>query len=213
MIKKLMRHRAILLMVVASGVAAAAAVTVGSGAFAASGRQAVRRHVVRRSSPRWRFAVFSHPAGARARAAAGGKVSAPQGAILADVSDVAGVSNEYYAWHRAPQEDCLVDVEGGSEMTVACSPSYAAEAEGVAWVGTNSGATGTAGGVTVAAMVPDGVSQVEVTAGDGSTTAVTVTNNVAVATETGVKAFRYTLPDGRVVSHNGEALSAKDGSH
>lgn len=210
MITRLMRNTPVLLTIIVGSVAAAAGTAVSSGAFAANSRPAVHRHVVRGSAPRWPFSIFSHPAKARARSADVGKVSAPQGAILAGVSDVGGVTDELYAWHRTPQEDCLVDIEGGSEITIGCSPSSAAEAEGISWVGRNSAATGTPGGVGVVAMVPDGVSKVEVTGIDGSTAAVEVANNVAATTEAGVKEFRYTMPDGKVVSHKGESLSSED---
>jgi hypothetical protein len=202
----LMRNRSLLLAIVVGGIAAAAGAAVSSGAFAAS-RAAVHRHVVRSAAPRWPFSIFSHPAMARAHSADVGKVSAPQGAILASVSDMDGVTDELYAWHRTPQEDCLVAVEGGRELTVACSPISAAEAEGISWVGANSAATGTPGGVgVVVALVPDGVSKVEVTGVDGSTTDVEVANNVAATTEAGVKEFRYTMPDGKVVSHKDESM-------
>jgi hypothetical protein len=126
------------------------------------------------------------------------------------MSHVDGVTDELYAWHRSPQEDCLVDVEGGSETTVACSPSSAAEAEGISWVGTNSAATGTPGGVGVVAMVPDGVAKVEVMGADGSTGTVEVVNNVADdTTQADVKEYRYTMPDGKVVSRKGEVHSPK----
>ena len=99
-----------------------------------------------------------------------------------------------------------MDVEGGSEITTACSPSAAAEAEGISWVGTNSAATVTSNSVHVVAMVPDGVSKVEVTGVDGSTTGVEVTNNVAATSGAGVKEFSYTMPDGDVVSHGAGSL-------
>ena len=205
-----MRNRPVLLAIFAGSVAVAAGAAVSSGAFAANSRPAVHGHVVRGSAPRWPLSVFSHPAKARAHSADAGKVSAPPGAILADVSDVDGVTDELYAWHRTPQEDCLVDVEGGGEITIACSPSSAAEAEGISWVGVNSAPTASSGGVGVVAMVPDGVSKVEVTGVDGSTTGVEVTNNVAVTNEAGVKEFRYMMPDGQIVSRKGESLSSKN---
>lgn len=214
MIRGLTRNRHVLLAVVVGSLAAVAGTVVASGALGANSRPVVRRHVVRGSAQRWPFAIFSHPAAVRGHSADVGKVSAPQGAVLADVTHVDGVTDELYAWHRTPQEDCLLDVEGGSEVTVACSPRAAAEAEGVAWVGTNAAATGTPGGVGVVAMVPDGVSKVEVTNADGAVTSVTVAHNMADDTaQANVKEYRYTMPDGRVVSHVGESLSAMDASH
>jgi hypothetical protein len=210
MVMRLTRNRLALLATIVGSLGAVAGAAVASGAFAAN-RPAVHRHTVRRSArsaPRWPFSIFSHPATVRSHSADVGKVSAPLGAILAGVSHVDGVTDELYAWHRAPQEDCLVDVEGGSETTVACSPSSAAEAEGISWVGTNSAATGTPGGVGVVAMVPDGVPKVEVTGADGSTGTVEVVNNVANdTTQADVKEYRYTMPDGKVVSHKGELHS------
>lgn len=207
MAMRLTRNRLALLTIIVGSVAAVAGIAVAGGAFAANG-PAVHRHAGRRSArfaPRWPLSIFSHPATARARRANAGKVSAPQGAILAGVSHVAGVTDELYAWHKTPQEDCLVDVEGGSELTIACSPSSAAEAEGISWVGTNSAATGRPGGVGVVAMVPDGVAKVEVTGADGSTGVVEVVNNVADDTaQADVKEYRYTMPDGEVVSRNGQ---------
>lgn len=204
MITRLTRNRLALLAIIVGSVAAVAGTAVASGAFAARGR-AAHRYAVTRSAPRWSFSIFSHPATVRAHRAGAGKASAPQGAILAGVSHVAGVTDELYAWHRTPQEDCLVDVEGGNETTIACSPSSAAEAEGISWVGTNSTATGTPGGVGVVAMVPDGVAKVEVTGADGSTGTFSVVNNVADdTTQADVREYRYTLPDGKVVSHKGK---------
>lgn len=207
MAMRLTRNRRVLLAIVVGSVAAMAGVAVASGAFAVN-RPAVHRHVVRRSAhsaPRWPFSIFSHPATDRAHSADVGKASAPQGAILAGVSHVDGVTDELYAWHKTPQEDCLVDVEGGSETTVACSPSSAAEAEGISWIGTNSAATGTPGGVGVVAMVPDGVTKIEVTGADGPRSTIEVTNNVADdTTQANVKEYRYTMPDGKIVSRKGE---------
>ena len=211
MVMRLMRNKRALLAIVVGSVAVVGT-AVASGAFAANG-PAIHRHAVRHSAhsaPRWPFSIFSHPATVRARSAAIGKASAPQGAILAGVTHVDGVTDELYAWHKTPQEDCLVDVEGRSETTVACSPSYAAEAEGISWVGTNSAATGTPGGVGVVAMVPDGVAKVEVTGADGSTGTVEVVNNVADdTTQADVKEYRYTMPDGKVVAHKAELHAPK----
>lgn len=51
------------------------------------------------------------------------------------------------------------------------------------------------------AMVPDGVSQVEVTGVSGSTSAVEVVNNVADdTTQANVVGLRYTMPDGKGVA-------------
>jgi hypothetical protein len=207
MVMRLTRNKLALLAIIVGGAAAVAGTATVNGAFAAKGpaahRNAVRRSA--RSAPRWPLSIFSHPATVRAHRADVGKASAPQGAILAGVSHVDGVADELYAWHRTPQEDCLVDVEGGSETTVACSPSYAAEAEGLSVVGTNSAATGTPGGVGVVAMVPDGVAKVEVTGADGSTDTVKVVNNVADdTTQADVQEYRYMLPDGKVVTRKGE---------
>lgn len=217
MIMRLMQNRPVLLAVIVGSVVAAAGAAVSTGAVAANRRSAIRGHVVRGSAaPTWPFSVFSHPAKARAHRADVGKVSAPQGAVLAGVSDMDGVANELYAWHKTPSEDCLVDVEGGSEVTTACSPSAAAEAEGISWVGTNSGATGATGApgaVSVVVMVPDGVSRIEVTSSDGLTTGVNVTDDVAAMTEVGIKEYRYTMPDGKVVTRKGESLSAEDEVH
>lgn len=194
---KFAQNKSRLLAIAVGSLIAVAATAVASGALASTHGSAVHGHVVRGSAPRWPFSVFSHPARVRAHRADAGKVSAPQGAVLADVSQVGGVTNELYAWHKTPQEDCLVDVEGGSEITVACSPGAAAEAEGISWVGNNS----------VVAMVPDGVPKVEVTGADGSTSTATVVNNVTADTQSNVKEFRYTMPNGTVVSHKGKGAS------
>lgn len=207
MVMRLTRNRLALLAIIVGSAAVVAGIAVAGGAFAANG-PAVHRLAGRRSvrvAPRWPLSIFSRPATIRARRADAGKVAAPQGAILAGVSHVDGVTDELYAWHKTPQEDCLVDVEGGSELTIACSPSSAAEAEGISWVGTNAAATGRPDGVGVVAMVPDGVTKVEVTGADGSTGAVEVVNNVADDTsQTNVKEYRYTMPDGEVVSRKGQ---------
>lgn len=211
MTKWLIRYRPVLLTVVGS-VAVAVGITVSSGARAANwpavhkDSKGASSHVATSSTLRWPLSIFSHRAAARAHRADVGKVSAPQGAILASVSDVGGVTNELYAWHKTPQEDCLVDIEGGSEITMACSPSSAAEAEGISWVGTGSTAAGTSNSVHVVAMVPDGVAEVQVTGVDGSTTGVDVTNNVAATSGADVKEFSYTMPDGDVISHRTESL-------
>jgi hypothetical protein len=198
MITKFAQSKRRLLAIAVSSLIAVAATAVASGALAATHTPAVHGHLARRSAPRWPFSVFSRPARFRAHRADAGKVSAPQGGVLADVSQVAGVTNELYAWHKTPQEDCLVDVEGGSEITVACSPSAAAESEGISWVGTNS----------VVAMVPDGVTKVEVTSTTGSISTAAVVNNVTDdATQSNVEEFRYTMPNGTVVSRKGKGES------
>jgi hypothetical protein len=169
-----------------------AAVTLGgvaaSGAFAASHRQHTRHTG---------FSVFSHGL-ARAHKADAGSVSAPQGAVLAGVINTDGVTNELYAWHRAPQEDCLVDVESGGEVTTACSPSSAAETEGVSFVGK----PGISSGVNVAALVPNGVTTVRITESDGSTRSVAVVNNVMDYASSNMTGFSYVMPSGSVVSHS-----------
>ncbi len=197
MMTKFAQNKSRLLAIAVGSLIAVAATAVASGALASTHGSAVHGHVVRGSAPRWPFSVFSHTARVRAHRADAGKIAAPQGAVLADVSQVGGVPNELYAWHKTPQEDCLVDVEGGSEITVACSPDAAAEAEGISWVGNNS----------VVAMVPDGVSKVEVTGADGSTSTATVVNNVTADAQSNVKEFRYTMPNGTVVSRKGKGVS------
>jgi hypothetical protein len=78
-----------------------------------------------------------------------------------------------------------------------------AEAEGISWVGTNSTAAAP-DGVGVVAMVPNGVSKIEVTSANGSTSTVDVANNMADdTTQTNVKEYRYTMPDGKVVTRRG----------
>lgn len=212
MITRFTRNRPALLAFVVGSVAAVAGISTAfvSGAFAAN-KSAVHRHVLRSSTPRWHFSIFSHPATVRAHSSDVGTVSAPQGAILAGVSHVDGVTDELYAWHKTPQEDCLVDVEGGSETTIVCSPSSAAEAEGISLIGTNSTAT-TPGGFGVVAMVPDGVSKLEVTGANGSTRTVEVKNNVAdETTQTNVKEVHYTMPDGKVMARQGaQSLAHED---
>jgi hypothetical protein len=64
--------------------------------------------------------------------------------------------------------------------------------------------------VDVVALVPDGVPTVEVTSAAGSTSTVEVVNNVAAYAATGVKELRYTLPDGRVESHDFEHRYGND---
>jgi hypothetical protein len=189
---------------------AVAVAVVASGTLAATHKPVPRKHAVSVPSPRWPLSIFSRPATVRARSADAGKVSAPQGAVLANVGQVGGTTNELYAWHKTVKEDCLVDVEGGSEVTVACSPSAAAEAEGVSWAGI------APDGFAVAAMVPDGVSKIEVTAASGATSTVAVVHNVAIASvQGGAKEFRYTMPDGRLVSHAAApgSLAAADEAH
>lgn len=84
-------------------------------------------------------------------------------------------------------------------MTTACSPSFAAEAEGISWAGA-AGQAATASDVNVVAMVPDGVPTVQVTTAEGSTGTVDVVNNVVAYAAASVKELRYTLPDGKVES-------------
>ena len=102
-----------------------AAVAVGgvvaTGAFAAS-------HLRTRHTG---FSVFSHHL-VRAHKADASSMSAPQGAVLADVITTGGVTNELYAWHRTPQEDCLVDIEAGRELDHSVLAEFAAETKGVA---------------------------------------------------------------------------------
>ena len=181
-----------------TGALVVAAAVVISGTALATG-VLDPRYPARPSSPRWPLSIFSHPPTARARRATAGGVSAPQGAIFADLSRADGVTNELYAWHRSPQEDCLVDVEAAREVSTACDPSWAAEAEGISWAGP---ATGSSGPVNVVAMVPDGVPTLEVTDGDGSKHTVDVVNNVADYSAASVTELRYTLPNGHVESHN-----------
>jgi len=173
-----------LALVAVAGVGA----VVASGAIA-SGHSQHTRHTG--------FSVFSHGL-ARAHRADAGSVSAPQGAVLAAVINTDGVTNELYAWHRTPQEDCLVDVEAGHESTTACSPSSAAEREGVAFAGKPSPASG----VNVAALVPNGVTSVRITGSDGSTRSVAVVNNVMDYAASNVTGFSYVMPGGAVVSHS-----------
>jgi hypothetical protein len=159
-----------------------------SGAFAASHRQHTRHAG---------FSVFSHGL-ARAHKADAGSVAAPPGAVLADVINTDGVTNELYAWHRTPQEDCLVDVESGHEVTTACSPSTAAETEGVSFAGK----PGLSRGVNVAALVPNGVTTVRITENDGTTRTVAVVNNVMDYASSNMTGFSYVMPNGSVVSHS-----------
>lgn len=160
---------------------------VVSGAFAAGST----RHFARTG-----FSVFSHGL-ARAHRAEVAGMSAPQGAVLADVVNADGVTHELYAWHRTPQEACLVDVEAGNGVTTACSPISSAEAQGVSFIGGPQGV----GRVNVAALVPDGVTTVQITEDDGSTQNVAVVNNVADYAAGGVTGFSYSMPNGSVVSH------------
>jgi hypothetical protein len=210
MVARFARHRFAPLAIAVS-LTAAAGFAVANGALASTHRQAARRHVVRGQLGRWPFSIFSRPAPVHARLAGTGKVSAPEGGVFARASDVAGVTDELYAWHRTPQEDCLVDVEGGNESTIACSPSSVAEAEGLSWVGVVSPRTGESGSVVVA-MVPDGVSKLEVRSASGATSTVAVVNNVAdyVTQTSNLQEYRYTLPDGRVLTRMG-SLRPKEG--
>lgn len=178
------------------GAMMAAAAVILSGTALATG-VLDHRDGARPSSPRWPLSVFAHRPSARARRASGGGVSAPEGAIFAALSRADGVTNELYAWHRSPHEDCLVDVEAAREVTTACDPSWAVEAEGISWAGPVAGSSGP---VNVVAMVPDGVLTVEVADGDGSRHTVDVVNNVADYSAASVTELRYTLPNGSVES-------------
>ena len=201
-----------------AGTVGGVAVVVGasaafaSGAFAA-GKPPVHKQPGRGSVQRWPISIFSHAATVRAHSANVNTASAPQGAIRAAVSEVDGVTHELYAWHKTPEQDCLVDVEVGGGVTVGCSPLAAAESEGLSWTGTASAALGASGGVGVVAMVPNGVSAIEVVAANGATNVVHVVNNVADYTgQTGVKEYRYTMPNGRVVSQGTESFVKQDES-
>lgn len=198
MTKRSTHNRVARLLIVGGSLVAVAGAVVATGAFGANSRP-LHRHAAGASAPRWNISVFSDRARAHARRAEVGAVSAPEGAVYAGVKQVDGVANELYAWHRSPGEDCLVDVEGGREMTTACSPSFAAEAEGISWAGA-AGQAATASEVSVVTLVPDGVPTVQVTGADGSTSTVEVTNNVAAYAAASVKELRYTLPDGKVES-------------
>lgn len=190
-----------------TGAVMAAAAVVLSGTALATG-VLDPRYPARPSSPRWPLSIFSHPPAARAHRATTSGASAPQGAIFAGLSQADGVTNELYAWHRSAQEDCLVDVEAVREVTTACDPSWAVEAEGIAWAGPP---TGSSAPVNVVAMVPDGVPTVEVTDGDGSKHTVNVVNNVADYSASSVTELRYTLPNGHVESRNlSRSLSRSD---
>lgn len=182
-----------------TGALVVAAAVVLSGTALATG-VLDPRYPARPSSPRWPISILSHPPTAHARRATAGGVSAPQGAIFAALSRADGVTNELYAWHRSPREDCLVDVEAAREVTTACDPSWAAEAEGIAWAGPATESSGP-GPVNVVAMVPDGVPTVEVTDGNGSKHAIGVVNNVVDYSAASVTELRYTLPNGHVESH------------
>jgi hypothetical protein len=166
---------------------------VASGAFAAGHT----RHLVRTG-----FSVFSHGL-ARAHKADAAGMSAPQGAVLADVIKADGITHELYAWHRTPQEVCLVDVEAGGGVTTACSPDSSAEAQGVSFIGGPQGVDR----VNVAALVPDGVTTVRITEGNGSTQDVAVVNNVTEYAASDVTGFSYSMPSGSVVSHSAHASS------
>jgi hypothetical protein len=168
-----------------------AAVAVGgvvaTGAFAAS-------HLRTRHTG---FSVFAHHL-VRAHKADASSTSAPPGAVLADVITTGGVTNELYAWHRTPQEDCLVDIEGSHESITACSPSSAAETKGVAFVGKSESSSAT----NVAVLVPNGVKAVQITESNGSTRSVVVVNNVMDYAASDITGFSYVMPSSAVVSHS-----------
>lgn len=195
MTTRVMHNRLVRLVIVVGSLAAATGTVVATGAFAANG-QRVHRHVAGASAARWHLSIFSHHASSYAHSADVARASAPEGAIFAATSHADGETNELYAWRRAPQEDCLVTVEGDG-TSIGCSPASVVEAEGMSSAGPVSG---TSGPIKVLAMVPDGVSTVEVVNGEGTANTVEVVNNVADYTTASVKELRYALPNGTVES-------------
>lgn len=166
---------------------------VALGGIVAAGALAASHLRIRHTG----FSVFSHHL-VRAHKADAGSKSAPYGADLADVITTGRVTNELYAWHRTPQEDCLVDIEAGRESITACSPSSAAEKNGVAFVGRSENSSAT----SVAALVPNGVAAVQITESNGSTRSVAVVNNVMDYAADNITGFSYVMPNGAVVSHS-----------
>jgi hypothetical protein len=171
---------------------------IALGGLAATG--AFASHVRTRHTG---FSVFAHHL-IRAHRADAGSASAPQGAVLANVVTTNGVTNELYAWHRTPQEVCLVDVEASLTSVTVCSPTASAESNGVSFAGKTENSSAT----NVAALVPNGVKTVRVTDSNGAILSVAVVNNVMDYASSNVTAFSFVMPSGAVVSHSAAPAAA-----
>ncbi|HXA54238.1 MAG TPA: hypothetical protein VNV37_05120, partial [Solirubrobacteraceae bacterium] len=141
------------------------------------------------------IAIFSHHhhSSQFARIASASTLTPPPGAILASVTG----SNEVYVLHRNGGEDCVMVLHGSGGG--ACAPASTAEAEGAVGIfeqGEGATAPGSPATLQVATLVPNGVGSVVFTDRNGTSRAVTVTNNVAVEEGMGISSVSYTLPNG-----------------
>jgi hypothetical protein len=174
------------LLAVLAVIVAASAVTMLAVAFGAgSGSGGAGR-------PGLGFALFSHPSSIAKPAAVGG-ITPPRGATLAAVAG----ENTVYAWRPSGAEVCVIDLETSGVGGGACDRTPQAEAHGVVLT-LRPGAKEMAAGATLsmAVLVPNGVSSVNFTDRDGSVRTAAVDNNVAVLADADLASVRYTLPDG-----------------
>jgi hypothetical protein len=133
------------------------------------------------------FAVLAHPV-KHAHVASANQLQAPPGAALGAVVG----NHALYAWQREVGKICLVNIDSLGGSGGACSATASAEEKGVDLITLPvNGHT-----LSVALLLPNGVSAVTFTDRDGSTNVVNVTNNVVEDEDENLAAVNYTMPSG-----------------
>lgn len=115
----------------------------------------------------------------------------PSNAILAES---VGGTNIFVFQRNSQAQTCVADEEGARQGGWACSPTKAAEREGVSLIHPKHDGT-----QKLILLVPNGVKTVSVTSRNNTTVTVSVTNNVAV-TEGNLVAYHFVTPSGADVS-------------
>jgi hypothetical protein len=167
-----------------------------SGALAASGHP--NQHQIRTRS---RLAVFAQSRATSAKAASAGP-GAPAGAVLGLVAG----SARLYAWQPTASEEssemrtadggsslCLVEVLAKVESIV-CGAKSEIEERGI--IGINLPSI-TAPNLGATALVPNGVTSVEITDSNGKAYSANVVNNLVAVADPDLASVSYTLPDGQ----------------
>jgi hypothetical protein len=154
---------------------------------------AARKHAARKHADSM-LAVFRHP-DRRVTAHVAARDFVPSSAVLAATDG----DHELYVWEGGPRsasvgdELCIGDGTQTNVFGVACGSIATVTHHGIVWISTSKA------GVNIDMLLPNGVGRVQIGNHDGTSSTLSVSNNVAELEDANIASVTYKLANGATI--------------